>query len=77
VIIIQQEDKTHPADWANPGRVKVLLKKDGKVLHGKYPNSPSLSPPSYFYARPQHVQTQNTSSSSLSVPPSKTPKPCV
>ncbi|KAJ4339988.1 signal recognition particle subunit [Didymella glomerata] len=26
-----EPDKTHPKDWANPGRVRVLLKKDGKL----------------------------------------------
>lgn len=28
-----QIEKTHPADWRNPGRVKVLLQKDGKFAH--------------------------------------------
>lgn len=27
--------KTHPRDWANPGRVRVLLKQSGKLMgHG-------------------------------------------
>lgn len=26
-----EPDKTHPKDWANPGRVRVLLKKDGTL----------------------------------------------
>lgn len=31
--------KTHPKDWANPGRVKVLLKMNGIAVHGKIRNS--------------------------------------
>ncbi|KAJ9113794.1 hypothetical protein QFC20_001821 [Naganishia adeliensis] len=26
-------EKTHPADWRNPGRVKVLIKKDNQFAH--------------------------------------------
>jgi len=26
--------KTHPRDWANPGRVRVLIKQDGKDMTG-------------------------------------------
>ncbi|KDE06095.1 hypothetical protein MVLG_03514 [Microbotryum lychnidis-dioicae p1A1 Lamole] len=29
--------RVHPQDWENPGRVKVLLKKDGKVLNPQIP----------------------------------------
>jgi len=31
--------KTHPKDWANPGRVRVLIKKDGEAVHAKIKNS--------------------------------------
>lgn len=31
--------KTHPKDWANPGRVKVEIKKDGKPISPKIANS--------------------------------------
>lgn len=31
--------KTHPKDWANPGRVRILLKEDGQSQHGKIKNS--------------------------------------
>ncbi|KAH8728183.1 signal recognition particle, SRP19 subunit [Phaeosphaeriaceae sp. PMI808] len=27
-----EPDKTHPKDWANPGRVRVLLKHEGKFM---------------------------------------------
>ncbi|KAJ9106870.1 hypothetical protein QFC19_002999 [Naganishia cerealis] len=30
---IHEIEKTHPADWRNPGRVKVLLQKDGQFAH--------------------------------------------
>lgn len=31
--------KSHPKDWANPGRVKVLVKENGKPVHAKIANS--------------------------------------
>jgi signal recognition particle subunit SRP19 len=37
--IVFEPTKTHPKDWANPGRVKVLLKKDGKPISAKISNS--------------------------------------
>ncbi|KAI5452191.1 signal recognition particle subunit [Naganishia albida] len=30
---VHEIEKTHPADWRNPGRVKVLLKKDNQFAH--------------------------------------------
>jgi signal recognition particle subunit SRP19 len=27
-----EPDKTHPKDWSNPGRIRVLLKQDGKAM---------------------------------------------
>lgn len=38
-----EPEKLHPKDWANPGRVRVLLKKDGKVVNSKIKNSMSCS----------------------------------
>lgn len=29
----RQIEKTHPADWHNPGRVKVLIKKHNQYAH--------------------------------------------
>jgi signal recognition particle subunit SRP19 len=37
--IVFEPTKTHPKDWANPGRVKVLIKKDGKPISAKIQNS--------------------------------------
>jgi len=36
--------KTHPKDWSNPGRVRVLLKQDGKPCHPLFTNSKSPLP---------------------------------
>ena len=32
-------EKTHPKDWSNPGRVRVLLKQDGQPVHHSIKNS--------------------------------------
>lgn len=37
--IVLEPTKTHPKDWANPGRVKVLIKRDGKPISAKIQNS--------------------------------------
>ena len=31
--------KMHPKDWANPGRVRVLVKEDGKARNARVKNS--------------------------------------
>ncbi|KAK5116508.1 hypothetical protein LTR62_008057 [Meristemomyces frigidus] len=36
--VVFEPFKTHPKDWANPGRVRVLLKKDGRAVSGKIAN---------------------------------------
>jgi signal recognition particle subunit SRP19 len=36
--------KTHPKDWSNPGRVRVLLKQDGEPCHPLFTNSKSPLP---------------------------------
>ena len=35
--------KTHPRDWANPGRVRVLVKEGGKARSARVKNSMSFS----------------------------------
>ncbi|KAF1950064.1 signal recognition particle, SRP19 subunit [Byssothecium circinans] len=30
--VVFEADKTHPKDWSNPGRLRVLIKQDGKVV---------------------------------------------
>lgn len=37
--------KTHPRDWANPGRVRVLVKEGGKARSARVKNSKLLTPP--------------------------------
>ena len=37
--IVFEPSKTHPKDWANPGRVRVLVKEDGKCVSNKIQNS--------------------------------------
>ena len=41
--IVFEPSKCHPKDWANPGRVKILIKKDGKPVTAKIANSEFLS----------------------------------
>lgn len=41
--IVLEPTKTHPKDWANPGRVKVLIKRDSKPISAKIQNSTSRS----------------------------------
>ena len=40
--IVFEPSKTHPKDWANPGRVRVLVKKDGKAVSPKIQNKHHL-----------------------------------
>lgn len=37
--LVLEPMKTHPKDWANPGRVKVLVKQNGKAVNTKIHNS--------------------------------------
>lgn len=37
---VYEPEKTHPRDWANPGRVRVLIKdQDGKLTNSSIPDS--------------------------------------
>ncbi|GHJ87352.1 hypothetical protein NliqN6_3754 [Naganishia liquefaciens] len=40
---VHEIEKTHPADWRNPGRVKVLIKKDNQYAHPVIQNRSQLS----------------------------------
>lgn len=40
--VVFEPAKTHPKDWANPGRVRVLVKEDGMAVSAKLANSESL-----------------------------------
>lgn len=37
-----EPDKTHPKDWSNPGRVRVLLKHEGKLMDDDVKNKHHL-----------------------------------
>ena len=37
--VVFEPGKTHPKDWANPGRVRVLLKEEGKAVSSTVKNS--------------------------------------
>jgi len=36
------QDKIHPKDWSNPGRVRVLLKHEGKLMDDEVKNKHHL-----------------------------------
>ncbi|KAK0829154.1 signal recognition particle subunit [Friedmanniomyces endolithicus] len=40
--IVFEPDKGHPRDWANPGRVRVLVKEGGRAVSGKIGNKHHL-----------------------------------
>ena len=37
--VVFEPDKTHPKDWSNPGRVRVLLKENGRQVARNVKNS--------------------------------------
>lgn len=39
---VLEPEKTHPADWENPGRVKVQIEKDGRFLNPNITNRTQL-----------------------------------
>lgn len=39
--VVFEPGKTHPKDWSNPGRVRVLVKEGGRVKDARVQNSPS------------------------------------
>jgi len=40
--VVFEPDKTHPKDWSNPGRVRVLVKEKGKQVEGNVKNKHHL-----------------------------------
>ncbi|WEW54597.1 signal recognition particle subunit [Emydomyces testavorans] len=55
-----EADKLHPKDWANPGRVRVLLKRDdGRLINGDVKNKHHL----YIYVA-QYLQAHPTTEQS-------------
>ena len=39
--VVFEPQKMHPKDWANPGRVRILVKEDGKLKNSRVKNSRS------------------------------------
>ena len=37
--VVFEPGKMHPRDWANPGRVRILVKEDGKIKNPRVKNS--------------------------------------
>lgn len=37
--VVFEPSKMHPKDWANPGRVRILVKEDGKLQNPRVKNS--------------------------------------
>lgn len=42
--VVFEPGKTHPKDWSNPGRVRILLKEDGKQVARNVKNSKTRLP---------------------------------
>ncbi|KAH0556825.1 hypothetical protein GP486_005381 [Trichoglossum hirsutum] len=40
--VVFEPAKMHPKDWANPGRVRVLIKQDGKAVNSRFVIATSL-----------------------------------
>lgn len=56
--VVFEPGKTHPKDWSNPGRVRVLVKEGGRVKNPRVKNSPS-SLHSWFSGRGGDVEMQH------------------
>ncbi|KAI0088871.1 signal recognition particle, SRP19 subunit [Irpex rosettiformis] len=78
---LHEAQKFHPRDWENPGRVRVQLKKDGKLVNPRIRNKKELLEfisLQIQLAKPDNVPRPPyiTSSSNVSQPPSEpTPAP--
>jgi signal recognition particle subunit SRP19 len=47
--VVFEPTKTHPKDWANPGRVRVLLKEEGRSVSSKIANSKCIHFAAIYY----------------------------
>ncbi|KAI9791365.1 MAG: signal recognition particle subunit [Candelina submexicana] len=57
--VVFEPGKVHPKDWSNPGRVRVLLKQDGRVKNPRVKNKHHL-----YMLVSQHLQAHPTTESS-------------
>lgn len=61
-----EPDKTHPKDWANPGRVKVGLKKVGASSRGATGGGPAIANKHHLYLLvAQHLKENPTNDDSI------------
>jgi len=75
--IVFEPTKTHPKDWANPGRIKVLIKRDGKPISAKIQNKHHLYKMISTYLKqhpttedsPQRLQIQGVPPQKEKIPP--------
>lgn len=69
--IVIEPSKCHPKDWANPGRVRVLVKKDGKAVSPKLRGKHHL----YLLISEYLMQHPTTEDSPLNLRPQGLPLP--
>lgn len=78
--IVFEPHKGHPKDWSNPGRVRVLVKKDGAVVNAKIQNKHHLYKMISSYLR-EHPTTEESPMKfrfqGMPVPKEKLPPPAV
>ncbi|GAA5904604.1 hypothetical protein JCM5296_005246 [Sporobolomyces johnsonii] len=60
---VYEPSKTHPKDWANPGRVRVQLKVDGRLVHPAIRNKRILLTRICDLLRPHQPPTPSPSES--------------
>ncbi|KAF2740783.1 signal recognition particle, SRP19 subunit [Polyplosphaeria fusca] len=66
-----EPDKLHPKDWSNPGRVRVLLKQDGKAMTRNIKNKHHL-----YILMAEHLKAHPTQNSTpLKLPIAGLPRP--
>ncbi|KAF1995607.1 signal recognition particle, SRP19 subunit [Amniculicola lignicola CBS 123094] len=71
-----EPDKTHPKDWSNPGRVRVLLKQDGKLMSRHIKNKRHLYLEMSKYLQDHPTQTNTPLRLRIAgLPPPKEPLP--
>ncbi|GAA5964918.1 hypothetical protein JCM21900_000019 [Sporobolomyces salmonicolor] len=61
---VYEPSKTHPKDWANPGRVRVQLKLDGRPIHAAFRTKRILLTRICDLLRPHQPRTASPSSGS-------------
>ncbi|KAG5519840.1 hypothetical protein PMAC_000115 [Pneumocystis sp. 'macacae'] len=76
-LCILESNKTHPKDWANPGRIRIFFKEDGKYVHESLKTKKTLykALSNYLQANPTKMPMEiSTLSSNKLLPSSDVPK---